>query len=104
MLSRDHACWRAAPVACVHSARGMHSFPVTALSQDRLYPLHTGSVEDVGAGRGRGYNLNVPLPPGSGWGAYDATMQRVVAPALRAFKPDLIMVSSGTARALQPTV
>lgn len=43
--------------------------------QDKLYPLHTGGVEATGDGRGLGYNLNVPLPPGSGWGAYDAAMQ-----------------------------
>src|SRR4029077_9362215 len=37
----------------------------------------------------------VPLPPGSGVGAYVTTFERVVAPALRAFSPDLIMVASG---------
>ncbi len=66
-----------------------------SLHQDRLYPTNTGDVTDVGEGEGRGYNLNIPLPPGSGWGAYEAAFSRVVLPALHAFKPDLILVSSG---------
>lgn len=66
-----------------------------SLHQDKLYPLHTGGVECSGEGEGKGYNINLPLPPGSGWGAYEAAFQRVILPGLRAFKPDLILVSSG---------
>jgi acetoin utilization deacetylase AcuC-like enzyme len=39
--------------------------------------------------------VNVPLPDGSGHGAYMAAMERVVVPALRRFDPDLIVVASG---------
>lgn len=42
-----------------------------------------------------GTNINVPLPPGSGSGAYRAVFDRVVVPALDAFKPQLVLVSSG---------
>jgi acetoin utilization deacetylase AcuC-like enzyme len=49
----------------------------------------------VGQGRGTGYTLNVPLPPGSGGGAYRAAFDRVVGPALDAFQPELILVSAG---------
>jgi hypothetical protein len=42
-----------------------------------------------------GYNINVPLPPGTGYGGYKAAWDRVVLPALRAYKPDVIFVSSG---------
>jgi acetoin utilization deacetylase AcuC-like enzyme len=66
-----------------------------SLHQDFLYPLTTGAVEDVGEGKGKGYNLNIPLPPGSGIGAYDYAFEKVVLPALNAFQPDLILVSSG---------
>ena len=66
-----------------------------SLHQDRLYPLNTGDVTNVGEGQGRGYNLNIPLPPGCGWGAYKAAFERVVLPALRAYQPELILVSSG---------
>ncbi|MGI9048321.1 MAG: class II histone deacetylase, partial [Rubrobacteraceae bacterium] len=39
--------------------------------------------------------INVPLPPGSGEGAYLAAFERVVIPALRAHRPALILVASG---------
>jgi len=42
-----------------------------------------------------GYNINIPLPPGTGFGGYQAAWDRVVVPALRAYKPDVIFVSSG---------
>jgi hypothetical protein len=37
----------------------------------------------------------VPLPPGSGSGAYRAAFDRVVAPALEAYRPQLVLVSAG---------
>jgi acetoin utilization deacetylase AcuC-like enzyme len=63
--------------------------------QDNFYPPDSGHVHEVGAGAGEGFNLNVPLPPGSGVPAYVAAYERVVVPALRAFKPELIIVASG---------
>lgn len=54
-----------------------------------------GAVDEIGSGPGTGFTLNVPLPPGSGSGAYRAAFDRVVTPALDAFKPELILVSSG---------
>lgn len=68
---------------------------MVSLHQDNLFPLGTGRLEEIGEGEGAGYTLNVPLPPGSGHGAYRAAFDRVVMPALRAFDPDLILVSCG---------
>ncbi len=42
-----------------------------------------------------GFTINVPLPPGSGSGAYRASFDRVVLPALDAFSPELLLVSCG---------
>ena len=57
----------------------------------------------VGIGKGAGSNLNVPLPPGSGHGAYLAAFERVVIPALQRFRPELIVVASGLdASAMDP--
>lgn len=39
--------------------------------------------------------LNIPLPPGSGNKVYQLAMDTVVLPAVRAFKPELIVVASG---------
>jgi acetoin utilization deacetylase AcuC-like enzyme len=74
-----------------------------SIHQDNNYPPASGAIGDTGAGKGKGYNINVPLPPGSGVGAYLATFERVVEPALRAFRPDLILVASGLdASAMDP--
>jgi acetoin utilization deacetylase AcuC-like enzyme len=66
-----------------------------SIHQDRFFPLDRGMLEDVGEGAGAGYNINIPLPPGSGVGAYVSAYERLVVPALRAFKPDLIFIPSG---------
>ncbi len=66
-----------------------------SVRQDRLYPLGSGLLEHRGGGAGLGYNLNVPLPAGSGHEAYLDTIHRVVEPALHRFQPDLIIVACG---------
>lgn len=83
----------------------LHDPQVFTLSihQDGMVPGR-GGVEDTGVGEAQGCNLNIPLPPGSGSGAYLAAMERVVAPALRRFRPELIVVASGLdAAANDPT-
>ena len=66
-----------------------------SIHQEQWYPRDSGMMEETGEDDGDGYNINIPLPPGSGHGAYVATIEQVVVPALRAFKPDLILVPSG---------
>ena len=66
-----------------------------SIHQDNWYPADSGHLDECGEGPGRGFNVNVPLPPGSGRDAYAATFERVVAPALRRFRPELIVVASG---------
>ena len=66
-----------------------------SIHQEQWYPRDSGAMQETGEDDGDGYNINIPLPPGSGHGAYVATIEQVVVPALRAFKPDLILVPSG---------
>ncbi len=66
-----------------------------SIHQDNCFPPNSGAMTDIGGGAGEGYNINIPLPPGSGVGAYEASYDRVIVPALRAFRPDLIIVPSG---------
>ncbi|ODT32312.1 MAG: acetoin utilization protein [Kaistia sp. SCN 65-12] len=76
---------------------------VISIHQYKNYPQDSGFVDEIGEGAGRGYNINVPLPPGSGHGAYLHAMDTVVIPAFDAFQPDLIIVLSGfDAGALDP--
>ena len=68
-----------------------------SLHQDNNYPQGTGSLMETGGlSKSETQNIiNIPLPPGSGSGAYTYAFDRVVIPALYRFKPDLILVSSG---------
>ena len=56
------------------------------------WPYYPGSG---GPGEGNETTVNVPLPAGSGDGEYVEAMERTVEPAIRAFAPDLLLVSAG---------
>jgi acetoin utilization deacetylase AcuC-like enzyme len=66
-----------------------------SLHQEDWYPTGEGAVDHVGSGEGEGYTINVPLPAGTGNAGYLAAIERVVAPAIRRFAPDLILISAG---------
>jgi len=66
-----------------------------SLHQDNNYPTGTGALTELGGSGSEGTTINIPMPPGSGTGAYDYAFDSVVIPALHRFKPDIILVSSG---------
>lgn len=66
-----------------------------SLHQDNLFPANSGGLHERGIGRGEGFNVNIPLPPGCGNGAYIEAMQKVVIPALERYRPEMIVVPSG---------
>ena len=55
----------------------------------------TGSARERGHGAGEGYTLNVPLQAGDDGNAIIAGMTNHIMPAVRAFQPDLILLSAG---------
>jgi acetoin utilization deacetylase AcuC-like enzyme len=57
------------------------------------YPLYpgTGHLSETGGGT----TLNVPLPTGTGDDGLLAAGARVIVPALRRFRPDLLLISAG---------
>ncbi len=57
-----------------------------SIHQDRNFPTNSGLVSENGEAKGDGFNINIPLPPGSGVGAYEAAFDRVVIPALEAYQ------------------
>ena len=61
-----------------------------SLHQDGLYPAGSGGLDSGGAA-----NVNVPLPAGTGDHGYAHSFERVVEPALRAFRPELLLVGAG---------
>ena len=70
-----------------------------SVHQDSNYPLNVGCIDEVGGASAQkdGHNttINIPLPPGSGKGAYAYAFDTVIIPALHRFSPDMIFVSSG---------
>lgn len=85
----------------VHHGNGtQHIFYASAAVQYlsiHQYPFYpgTGAAHERGTGAGAGYTLNVPLPAGSGDNEYLAVTEHLVLPALRAFDPQLVIVSAG---------
>ncbi len=67
-----------------------------SLHQDgrTLYP-GTGSVQEIGDGKGKGYTVNIPFPPSSGDDAFAKAMKMVVEPVAKQFNPNWILVSVG---------
>ena len=59
-----------------------------------FYP-GSGDLEEVGAGFGEGYTINVPLPESAGDIAFEKVYREILVPAAERFKPDLILVSAG---------
>ena len=59
-----------------------------SIHQDSLYPFDTGAA-------GEGCSINIPLPAGSGGGAYDRALEQVVVPALERHRPELIVLACG---------
>ena len=56
------------------------------------WPFYPGTG---GPGEGDETTLNVPLPAGSGDDVYVQAFDEIVAPAVRAFEPELVLVSAG---------
>ncbi|HVW23935.1 MAG TPA: histone deacetylase [Polyangiaceae bacterium] len=100
--ARANSCARVAIVDWdVHHGNGTQemfyddpSVLYVSLHQWPLYP-GTGARGEVGAGDGVGATVNVPLSPGAGDAAYVAAMDRIVAPAVAEFAPDLLLLSAG---------
>jgi acetoin utilization deacetylase AcuC-like enzyme len=55
----------------------------------------TGAAQERGGAAARGATLNIPLPTGTGGGAYLSRFEAEALPAVEAFTPDLIVVACG---------
>jgi len=68
-----------------------------SLHQDprTIYP-GTGFVEQIGDRRGEGYNVNVPLPPGTGDETYLQALKETFVPLAEEFKPQIIVANGGS--------
>lgn len=74
-----------------------------SMHQDRCFPPGYSGFDERGEGAGEGFNLNIPLPAGSGHETYMYALEQLVDPALRSFQPELIIIASGLdANAVDP--
>jgi acetoin utilization deacetylase AcuC-like enzyme len=101
-LQQQHGLERVAIVDWdVHHGNGtQHTFyedPSVFFFSTHQYPYYpgTGKADETGAGRGTGFTKNVPLPAGTGDPEYLQIFNTVLRPALKAYRPDAILVSAG---------
>jgi acetoin utilization deacetylase AcuC-like enzyme len=85
----------------LHHGNGtMHSFnqrsDVVYFSTHQ-YPYYpgTGAIQDIGIGQGAGYTINVPLATGMGDTEYRAVFVEILAPIVKEYSPDLMLISTG---------
>ncbi len=64
----------------------LHQFP--------CYP-GSGHFNEVGAGRGEGFTVNIPLPKGSGDADFAQAIYGVVRPIAQQYEPEALLVSCG---------
>jgi acetoin utilization deacetylase AcuC-like enzyme len=65
-----------------------------SIHQSPLYP-GTGPESDAGVGAGEGFTVNLPVPGGSGDGVWRSLVEHVGAALVRAWSPELVLVSAG---------
>jgi len=65
-----------------------------SVHRGHYYP-YSGRTDERGSGPGEGFNLNAPLDAGSTIADYDAVFREVFVPAIRRFRPEVLLVSAG---------
>jgi acetoin utilization deacetylase AcuC-like enzyme len=85
----------------VHHGNGtqalFYSDPRVLYVSTHAFPFYpgTGALPEVGEGPGRGFNLNLPLPEGTGDRGYARVYREIVEEVGCAFDPELVLVSAG---------
>ena len=100
--ARSRGCARVAIVDYdVHHGNGtqwiFYEDPAVLFVSSHQYPFYpgTGAATETGRGPGLGFTLNLPLTIGTRDDEVERLYEAQVYPALRAFKPDLLMISAG---------
>ena len=85
----------------VHHGNGtQHIFeddPRVLYVSTHAYPFYpgTGGLGEVGEGKGEGFTVNLPLPAAMGDAEYGRIYAEIVEPVVRAYDPELVLVSAG---------
>jgi acetoin utilization deacetylase AcuC-like enzyme len=85
----------------VHHGNGTQAMfyddPTVLFVSSHQFPFYpgTGAAGEVGMGAGRGFTVNVPLQAGATDADYDLAYRDLVVPVVRAFEPELLLISAG---------
>jgi len=87
-------------LGCASRERTQEAFyedPTVLYFSTHQYPHYpgTGWLDEVGKGDGAGFNINVPLPAGTGDAGFIAAFEEILLPAALEFAPDIVLVSAG---------
>jgi acetoin utilization deacetylase AcuC-like enzyme len=100
--ARSRGCARVAIVDFdVHHGNGtqwiFYGDPTVLFVSSHQYPFYpgTGAASEIGSGAGAGFTLNLPLTIGTQDIEIERLYASLVVPKVRAFKPDLLMISAG---------
>jgi acetoin utilization deacetylase AcuC-like enzyme len=100
--ARSRGCARVAIVDYdVHHGNGtqwiFYEDPTVLFVSSHQYPFYpgTGAASEKGRGPGTGFTLNIPLDAGAKDDEIERKYAEQVIPAVRDFKPDLLMISAG---------
>jgi len=55
----------------------------------------TGFIDETGSAAGKGYAINIPLQPEAGDEAYERAFERLILPAVRIYRPDVLVTQLG---------
>jgi acetoin utilization deacetylase AcuC-like enzyme len=100
--ARSRGCARVAIVDYdVHHGNGtqwiFYEDPTVLFVSSHQYPFYpgTGAASEKGRGEGLGFTLNIPLAAGAKDDEIERKYAEQVVPAVRSFRPDLLMISAG---------
>jgi acetoin utilization deacetylase AcuC-like enzyme len=85
----------------VHHGNGTQDIfyddPRVLYVSSHAYPFYpgTGGLDEVGESKGTGFTVNLPLPGTMGDAEYGRIYSEIVEPVVRAFDPELVLVSAG---------
>ncbi|HTQ25616.1 MAG TPA: histone deacetylase [Candidatus Binataceae bacterium] len=85
----------------VHHGNGIQDIfydsPEVLYFSTHQYPFYpgTGALDETGYGAGAGYTVNAPMPATFGDNEYLRVFDDLLAPVVRQFRPEFILVSSG---------
>jgi acetoin utilization deacetylase AcuC-like enzyme len=85
----------------VHHGNGtqwsFYDDPFVLFVSSHQFPYYpgTGAADETGTGAGAGFTVNLPLAAGATDADYERVYAAIAWPILRAFKPELLLVSAG---------